>query len=54
MQQVLFSGQNTFYIQFKIPSKTSNMSYHTTIPKILDMFILSLGLVPKKTQVEYL
>jgi hypothetical protein len=48
MQQVLFSRQNTFYTQFKIPIKTSNMNCHATTTKILDMLTLSLVLVPKK------
>jgi hypothetical protein len=54
MQQILFLGQNAFYTLFKIPIRTSNMSCHTTTPEILDMFILSLVLVPKKTHAEYL
>jgi hypothetical protein len=49
MQQVFFLGQNTFYSQFKIPRKASNMNCHTTTPEILDMLILSLILVLKET-----
>jgi hypothetical protein len=45
----LFLGWNTLHIHpLKIP-KSSNMSCHTTTPEILDTFIISLVLVPKKT-----
>jgi hypothetical protein len=54
MQQVFFSVQKTFYIQFKIPIRTSNMSCHTTTPEILDTLILSFVLVPKETHAKYL
>jgi hypothetical protein len=52
MQQVFFLRRNTFDTQFKLFPETSSMKCHTTTPKILHTFILSLVLVPKETHVE--
>ncbi len=47
----MYSFQHKLHPTFNSKSpKTSNISYHTTIPEILDTFILSLVLVPKETR----
>jgi hypothetical protein len=49
MQQV-FSPQDETHCTFNSKSpRSSNMSCHTTTPKILDTLITSLVLIPKKT-----
>jgi hypothetical protein len=50
MQHVLFpqDGTHCAFIISRSP-KSSHMGCHTTIPKILDTFIISLALVPIET-----